>query len=144
MKRLVFLMVMGGAIWASLAAIAPPQPRPAATASVVALAPASNATARLGDRLGRLGSRVATPFVRSIAQDTERLLHEVSPLIPKANAREAMRARALSKQILATDSAAFVQLNEGHPVRAIKLAWNARGLIPAVRQNVAEERAFQQ
>jgi hypothetical protein len=144
MKRLVFLMIMGSAMWATVSAIAPPQPRAAAAASVVALSPAGDATALLADRMRRLGSRAASPFVRSIAQDTERLLGEVSPLIPKAQPREAKRARDLSKQILATDSAAFVQLQEGHPVRAIKLAFDARGLIPAVRQNLAEERAFRQ
>ena len=89
-----------------------------------------------------LGSRIAAPFVRSIAHDTERLLGEVSPLIPKAHPREAKRAADLSKQIFATDSAAFVLLDQGHPMRALRLALDARGLIPAVRQNVAEERAF--
>src|SRR5688500_7758938 len=143
MKRLVYLMILGGALWASFSALTPPQAQAdTATASVVALSPAARATARLADRLGHLGSRIASPLVRSIAHDTERLLDEVSPLIPKAHPREARRARDLSRQIVATDSAAFVLLDEGQPMRALRLAISARGLIPAVRQNVAEERAF--
>jgi hypothetical protein len=144
MKRLVYLMIVGGALWASFSAIAPPQAQPAAAAaSVVAITPAASASERLADRLGHLGSRIASPLVRSIARDTERLLDEVSPLIPKAQPREAKRARDLSKQIIANDSVALVLLDQGHPVRALRLAISARNLIPSVRQNVAEERAFQ-
>jgi hypothetical protein len=136
-------MIVGSALWASFSAIAPPRPRDrTTTASIIALTRGSTASEQLSHRMRHLGSRIARPIVQSITRDTERLLGEVSPLIPRASPREAKRARDLSKQIVRTDSAAFALLDKGYPIRALQTAFDARGLIPAVRQNVAEERAF--
>lgn len=144
MKRLVFLMIVGTALWFGYQASNPPTLAAGTTAATVAaLNTPATAGAKFAARMGRLGSRVAGPLVRSMTRDTERLLNEITPLIPKAKPREAAKAREVSQRILATDSAALVRLQEGHPMQALKLAFDARGLIPAVRQHVAEEKAFQ-
>ena len=144
MKRLIFLLVMGGALFAAYHASNPPLAgADTAEATVVSLATSTSAGEKLSARMGRLGARLAGPFVRSMSRDTERLLQDLTPLIAKAKPGDAKRARDMSVKILARDSAAHVELQNGRPVAALKLVFDARGLIPAVRQYVAEERAFQ-
>jgi hypothetical protein len=77
-----------------------------------------------------------------MTQNTARMLAELDPAIRKAPTYRAAKARAISKQIVATNSAALGSLNEGRPIRAMRMALKSRSLVDAVRHQVAEEAMF--
>ncbi|CAN5721856.1 hypothetical protein BH23GEM10_BH23GEM10_06350 [soil metagenome] len=145
-KTLILFVVVGGAIVAAHRSYS--SPASAAVTAVSNVPGAEGATeavagvaARVGDAFGRLGARMAAPVVRSMSKDTRRLLADLDPAIKRAPPHVALKARTLSKQLLKADSTAHQRIADGAPIEAIRYAMFSKGMIPSVRQVVAEETA---
>lgn len=145
-KTLLLFVVVGGAIVAAHRSYSSPA---SAAVTVVSAAPgadeaaeaASTVMERLSAATGRLGARMAAPVVRSMSRDTRRLLADLDPAIKRAPPHVASQAKKLSKQLLQADSTAHQRIADGAPIEAIRYAMFSKGMIPSVRQVVAEETA---
>jgi hypothetical protein len=146
MNRVVVLLVAASALVALKHSDGPTPNHPAASAAGSAAAAGADAITssvlRVSHGVGSATSYVIRPGVRSMTENTARMLAELDPAIRKTPAHRAARARAISKQIVATDSAALGSLNDGRPIRAMRLALKSRSLVDAVRHQVAEEAMF--
>lgn len=145
-KTLILFALIGGAVVAAHREYNSPA---AAAVNVLSAAPgageaavaASSVMERVGVAAGRLGARMAAPVVRSMSRDTRLLLADLEPAIKRAPPHVALKARKLSKQLLEADSTSHQRIADGAPIEAIRYAMFSKGMIPSVRQIVAEETA---
>lgn len=143
-RTLLLFVVVGGAMVAAHRSYSSPA---SAAVTAVSNAPgageatqvAAGVVERVGDAFGRLGARMAAPVVQSMSTDTRRLLADLDPAIRRAPPHVALKARTLSKKLLEADSTAHQRIADGEPIEAIRYAMFSKGMIPSVRQVVAEE-----
>lgn len=145
MKRFIILLVIGAAALSAHRTYGSPEAQAvdaAAAAKLGSVVAEVGRVARAKEIMGDVGARVVGPAVRSMMRDTQRLLAELEPAIARAKPAEARRAHELTKKIAEYDSAAVRSLRDGAPMAAIRYAVRGKGMIPSVRQVVAEENAF--
>jgi hypothetical protein len=88
---------------------------------------------------GRGISAVIRPVVTGIAEGNRADLAELEPALRRARGPRQQRAREIQRLVIQTDSIAFVRLEHGHPLAAMRAAMKSRSLVDAVRHQVAEE-----
>lgn len=133
-KALVLLGLLGAAGYALTRTSPPPLPN-ATAADSVAVAQAGIGT-RFSFGVGRIGSKVIGSTVNGMVGQTEQSLKDMHQAIKKARGGDAIRAQQFAKKVVVMDSAALLDLQYGHPIRAVQGAMEAKSLLNAVREQV--------
>lgn len=133
------LLMAGLFAAAAVAAWHASQPTPVLADGIVTAEAAQPGKVR--SAIGNFGSRVVSRPVRAAVRKTERKLYALTPAIKATKGPGQLRAKNVSKKILAIDSASVLSLESGRPVQAIKHAINARQYLDLIKDDVSEELA---
>lgn len=133
-KTLIFVALVGLAGY-SLTRAHPPV-APGATAADSAAVAQAGIGARFQYGLGAFGSKIVGTSVRSMVGGTEQSLKDMSAAIKSSKAHGGARAQDYAKKTMKLDSVALIQLQMGHPVKAMKNAMDAKSMLESVRDYV--------
>jgi hypothetical protein len=134
LKLIVVAGVVGAAGWA-LTKDAPPVPFNATAADSAAVSQAGIG-ARLEYGMGMLGGKIVGSTVRNTVHETEVSLKDLKAGIKNARGGDAARAKKYAAKVTEMDSIALLDLQYGHPIKAVKAAMEAKSLLGAVRGQV--------
>ncbi|MGQ0562870.1 MAG: hypothetical protein ACT443_13470 [Gemmatimonadota bacterium] len=133
-KMLILLGLLAGSAYA-LTRATPPVPPGATAADSMAVAQAG-VGARFEYGLGSLGSKIVSSTVRGMVRETERSLADLGAAIKSAKGSDGVRAKKFAAEVARMDSTALIDLEYGHPIKAVKGALEAKSVLNAVRNQV--------
>jgi hypothetical protein len=156
MKRIALIAVVGAAFWALHQSGSPEAAtaaslhdssgiagHPAAAAGVeiagTTTAAISGGAGHVRNAVGHTAARIIGPGVAGMTGSHAEAVSALDPALRRASGPRRARATDIRTRIAAADSLALASISEGRPFDAMRHAMRGRGLVDAMRQQLAEE-----
>ena len=135
LKLLVFLLAIGAGVFA-VARAQPPAPTGTVAAGDSVVVEASMRE-KLRYTVGSVGTAIVGGSVRRSVAETEQSLKDMKKTIKTARGADGHRAREVAIKVHQMDSAAYENLRQARPFKAMRQSMEAKSLLQAVRRSLS-------
>ena len=136
LKLFVFLLAVGGGVYA-VSRAQPPVPAEAIAAGDT-VAVNAGMREKLRYSVGAVGTKIVGGSIQRSVLETEQTLRDMRNTIKMAKGSDGSRARSVAIKVRQMDSAAVENLRQGRPIKAMKQSMEAKSLLNAVRRNLTQ------